>query len=94
MGKKRNVNINQICCDAMEAAGITDPQKQEGIDFCVNSCPYDCCMVAENPATPKQRKVEKHKRIARGLRERRVAVDDIAAILSVSERKVRGYLKK
>ena len=92
--KKRYLNISKLRCDAMKDAGIGDAEKQEGIDFCITACPYEVCMVTENPANPQQRKITKNKHIARELRERQVAVDDIAAILSVSEMSVRRYLKK
>ena len=34
-------------CDAMKDAGITEPNSQEGIDFCVDQCPYDHCVLYE-----------------------------------------------
>jgi len=92
--KKQYLNVSKLRCDAMKDAGIDDAEKQEGIDFCINACPYEVCMVVENPANSQQRKITKNKRIARELRERQVSIDDIAAILSVSEMSVRRYLKK
>ena len=88
------IGDNKRCCAAMKDAGITDPNKQEGIDFCVNSCPYDFCVVMESEATVIQLSYQRRVYIAQELRKRKVSVDDIVLILSVGVRDVRRYLKK
>lgn len=36
-------------CSAMKKAGIRFPTSQRGIDFCIDECPYDYCIVTETP---------------------------------------------
>ena len=36
-------------CEAMRIAGVDDPESQEGIDFCVNQCPYNDDCIAMTP---------------------------------------------
>ena len=92
--KRTFIQENKKRCSAMMVAGITDPEKQTGIDFCVNSCPYDSCVIMENVVTDTKRSYKERVRVATELRRRRVSVDDIALILSVKERDVRRYLKE
>ena len=35
-------------CQAMIVAMIPNPESQQGIDFCVGSCPYDRCVAVED----------------------------------------------
>ena len=45
MNQTRNTKGIDVC-NAMTNEGITDPDSKEGINFCVNSCPYQFCIVA------------------------------------------------
>jgi len=86
--------IEKRRCKAMIDEGIYDPESQEGIDFCVNYCPYEYCVVVENRLSDKQIRKRENTILARELRKHRVSVDDIALVLGISARSVRRYLKK
>ena len=43
------MGFGHLRCLAMIEAGIEDAESQEGIDFCVNHCPYPCCILFETP---------------------------------------------
>ena len=81
-------------CAAMVDAGVYDPESKDGIDFCVNYCPYDHCVVLEHRRTASQLRRSERACFAQKLWRHRVSVDDIALILGVSARNVRRYLKK
>lgn len=81
-------------CKAMIDAGVSDPENQEGIDFCINHCPYEYCVVLEFKLTEPQMKLKKRIAYAKALRNYKVSVDDIALILGMSVRNVLRYLKK
>ena len=81
-------------CTAMIAAEVSDPNSQDGIDFCVGFCPYDYCVVVENQETVMQLKKRQRADFARKLKAHKVSVDDIALILGVNQRTVLRWLKK
>lgn len=72
-------------CLAMCRAGISDPESQEGIDFCTSECPYPtACIVMEHPQRARLR-LEKIKQLqAQGLDRKTIALQ-----LHISERSVR-----
>ena len=79
-------------CPEMIIAGINDPDSQAGIDFCIESCPYDYCVMLET--IKKSLRYAESIRIEKGVRVRGVSLDDIALVLRKSKGSVRGYLKK
>ena len=79
-------------CPEMILAGISDPDSQAGIDFCVGSCPYEYCVMMET--NRKRLRSSERVRIAKGLRAQGVGLDDIALILGKDVNTVRRYLKK
>ena len=85
--------LNKKRCEAMVEAGVYDPEKREGIDFCVNHCPYTFCVVMENDETIAQRKKRRNSDLAIRLRVHRVTIEDIALILHASSRNVHRWLK-
>lgn len=84
-------------CPAMVREGVYDPDSQEGINFCVNYCPYECCVVFEEKAitgeSNRKRQKNQRKKFARSLHGYGVSVTDIALILRVSEQTVEKYFK-
>lgn len=96
-----NASDTKKRCPALIAAGIEDPDSEEGTLFCAGSrhgqamsqCPYPCCIVFEAPA---ENIVRKDARIkwAKKLNDCNVSIKDIALILGVSEATVKKYLKK
>ena len=81
-------------CAAMINEGIYDPESKDGIDFCVNCCPYDYCVVMEQTKTKTQLIKEKKADLAKKLRRHRVSVEDIALILHSSKRNIHRWLKQ
>ena len=79
-------------CPAMEEAGITDPESQAGIDFCIDHCPYDHCVIAEPQVASSTVKAIAKRRLARKLYEQGRTVGDIAQILSTKAVTIREYL--
>ncbi len=95
MGEREDYRgLDKRCCAAMMAVGIDDPNKQDGIDFCTKSCPYEYCVVLESPVTGKQIHYREKARLARELRKQRMSITDIAVKLNLSERNVRRYVKE
>ncbi len=86
--------IHKRRCAAMIGAGVYSADSQEGIDFCVDYCPYDYCVVMEHQVTTAQVKRNKKVAFAKDLRQHKVSVADIALIMSLNPYTVRGYLKK
>ena len=81
-------------CEAMIKKGIENPDNQEGIDFCVNECPYSCCVLYEEKKSSKTTYTAKERRKkAIILREHDVSIEDISLISGVSYQTVRKYLK-
>lgn len=77
----------------MIRAGIYDPESKEGIDFCLNYCPYDCCVVFEREEAKRARKAREIANFCKALRARWVSVDDIALITGKSRGQVMRYLR-
>ena len=71
--------------------GIENAESQEGIDFCVNSCPYNYCIVFEEH----RKRADKFRNIivAKALRKLGLSVDDIAEKLKKSTRTINKYLE-
>lgn len=80
-------------CQAMLDAGITDPESQDGKEFCTGECPYDRCIVFEGrrKTTTKRLKaiVEARELEAQGL-----STIEISKRLNKHYRTIRGYLRK
>lgn len=81
-------------CQAMIDAGVYDPESHEGINFCVNFCPYECCIVFENPETLRQLRARNKATLVKELYTKGISVVDIALILGTSYRTVQRFLKK
>ena len=81
-------------CQAMLDAGITDPNSQKGIDFCVNKCPYDRCVAMEGETLTPSRieKIERNVRII-NLRQKGWTIRKIAKGLGVSYVTVQKILR-
>ena len=78
-------------CAAMIDKGIEDPNGQEGIDFCVECCPYpDYCVAVEEPISV-TRTADRVK-WAKRLRSKKISIDDIALIMGIPRRTLFRYL--
>lgn len=85
------------CCKAMRDAGIKDASSQEGINFCVHSCPYEeGCVLFDDVAimSLQQKKIAKRTALAKRLLASGISVKDIALILHACVRTIRGDLAK
>lgn len=82
-------------CLAMIEAGIYDPESQKGIDFCVDYCPYDICVVFEYDGRGRSSD-RKRFRIATAKKMYAIGVsaEDIAKELLISVRSIHRYLEK
>ncbi len=87
-------------CDALDSAGITDPDSKEGVEFCAgvlfgraSLCPYPRCIVFEGKLTKKELGIMRGAKV-RKFREYNVTVKDISLVLDMSEYSVRRYLRK
>ena len=76
----------------MKKTNITDPNSQEGIDFCTQQCPYKECVVMEGN-TLTWIKLTKEKSKARRLQKMGENKQEIAIILGKGIRTVERYLK-
>lgn len=78
-------------CGALIKAQIADPESQDGIDFCVNLCPYPDCTAS----APRQRYVtaKENAAEARQLHKNGFPVKGIAVVLEKSERTIQRYLE-
>lgn len=78
-------------CQAMEDAGISNPESQEGIDFCLE-CPYPSMICYEDgvPHTTTARR--RNQKRAKELEEAGFSIKGIAEILGKSERTIGRYL--
>ena len=81
-------------CAAMIDAGVYDPESKDGIDFCVNFCPYEYCVVMEHTVPIIQLKIRGRVKLARDLKKHKVSIDDIALILGKDKRTIMRYLKR
>ena len=75
-------------CPAMRKAGIKDPQSQEGIDFCVNDCPFPDCLVTGGYSKKHERDERIRQMFYNGMK-----VKEIAQNIGVHERTVQRALK-
>jgi len=80
-------------CPALKKAKITDPDSQEGIDFCTEKCPYpDCIAVTGTTLSQIRQAEEKHR--AKQLQKKGMSNQEIARRIGKSARTVDRYLKK
>lgn len=84
-------------CPAMIKAGIEDANSQDGIDFCVNHCPYPYCIMFEVPlgtskTTNKITKRLVNKALAWRLYSIGLPIQTIADIVGKSKATVGVYL--
>jgi len=84
----------QELCDAMKEASITDPESQRGIDFCIEKCPFDHCVVMEPVTSQVSIKRIENIRRAKEMHRKKMTVKAIAKELGVSIGTVFIYLKK
>lgn len=55
MGSKDKPANNLMRCQALVDAGIVNPDSQEGIDFCIDKCPYpDKCEIFDSDTQPRK----------------------------------------
>lgn len=76
-------------------AGIEDPSSQDGIDFCVGSCPYEKgCILFD--ALPREKRAAQEAKVAfaKNLYAHGVSVADISLILRCCTRTAERYLAK
>lgn len=81
-------------CEAMVQRGIEEAEDMEGIKFCTDECPYDCCIIFENQKLSQQLKAKGLAILARALKDQGVSRYDIALIIGKSMRVVSRYLKE
>ena len=84
------MDCNLYVCPAMEKAGIKDPESQEGIDFCINDCPFPDCLITGGSSHIK--KAERDERIKQ-MFYNGIKVKEIAQEIGVNERTVQRALK-
>ena len=87
------VSITWQRCQAMKDTEIENPESKEGIDFCVNSCPYEYCVVFESKGNTKHSQTLEAIRLAKALRAHGVSIKDIALILGKKKGTISLYLK-
>ena len=78
----------------MIEAGIKDPESQEGIDFCLNHCPYDRCIVFEAEKSSATTRRDDRKARAWELYSKGYSRKEIAVIVGKSERSIERYLSR
>ena len=85
-------------CEAMKKAGITDPDSQAGIDFCVKQCPYDRCIAVEGTGKSRDKhitdKIMSRQTRALLLYSLGYSVEYIAEVLGVQKGTVRRDLRR
>ena len=90
------MSVEKMLCQAMIDAGITDPESRDGIDFCVNNCPYEkgCILFDKetSPSIPLARVIKTT--FAKRLSEHGVSTRDIALIMRCDKRTIQRYLAK
>lgn len=91
MGKQ--LPANKVCCEAMTEDGVSDPESQEGIDFCVFSCPYDHCVIAEPIVSSWAIKIQERKAIIGKLNKEGYSTKEISQLLEISESIVKRNLR-
>ena len=88
------MNIEKARCTAMISAGIADATSKEGIDFCTESCPYECGCILFEPGAAFRVKLRARRAFETDLWKHGVSIADIAAIVGVTYRTVKRDLKK
>jgi len=80
-------------CEAMQKNNITDPESQQGIDFCTEHCPYTFCVLAERE---KLQELVHKDRISKSLElhNKGVSVVDIALIFDVKKETVQRWIRE
>jgi hypothetical protein len=91
MGKFEGKNPR---CSAMIEGKITDPNSQEGINFCVDECPYPHCVIAEPTVTKQEMSALEKKRRARAFQRRGFTIREISIRMGVKAATVRTYLER
>lgn len=77
----------------MIEAGIKDPDSQEGIDFCVNQCPYDKCIAFELGRGISKLRRELRKAMAKEMQTKGYTAGETALKIGVSVRTIQRYLE-
>ena len=78
----------------MIAEGVYDPENQAGIDFCINYCPYDRCILFEDGRKLSSSRRDKRVMRAAELYNEGYSIEDISKELKVSVRSIQRYLKR
>jgi len=79
-------------CPAMIQAKVKDPNSQEGIDFCVNQCPYDVCIVFELGRGTSKLSRDLRKAVTKEMQIKGYTAVEIAEKIGVSVRTIQRYL--
>jgi len=79
-------------CDALATRGISDPDSQEAIRFCVERCPYSDCIAVERSLKPSPQRTDRERALE--MARAGVPIAEIAARLHVSERTVHRWRKE
>ena len=77
----------------MIEAGIEDPDSQEGIDFCVNECPYDKCIVFELGRSTSKLRRKLRAALAKEMQTQGYTAGEIALKIGVLVRTIKRYLE-
>jgi transposase-like protein len=85
-------DIKEVC-EAMRKVDVTDPESQDGINFCTDHCPYNFCVLAEKEIL--QELVHKD-RITKSLElhNKGVSIQDIALIFGVKKETIQGWIRE
>jgi len=89
-GRNQQSRTTKVRCPAMIEAGIVDPDSYDGIQFCINDCPYpDCIAFSGDLEIQKIRETE-----AKRLRTHGYTVNRIAKTLEIARSTVERYLSR
>ena len=87
------MSVEKLRCQAMIDAGIENPESKEGIDFCVEQCPYEAgCVLFDKAKLPTKTEIKRN--FAKRLHAHGVSDTDIRLIIHCSGRTLKGYLAK
>lgn len=89
------VDMVRVLCEAMLTAGITSPESNDGKQFCVEHCPYPCCIVAESVHSfrANTRRATARKAMIKMLAHW-MTVNEIASYMGISSRTVRRAINQ